>query len=176
MWQYNQTINSDELYHYGVPGMKWGHRRAIKKAAINRYRNEYNKKQIGKSAFSRAYSKITGADKIYAQTRYNLSKIKSKSSKSKVVNEKTKNKTANSNSTINRKKSMKTGKKKVANIVSKKGNTPIKSTAKTAKIGLSAIQSLYNISDTAKQNRQMTSYVNTASQMSPEYRRRFMYN
>ena len=48
MWNYNQTQSSDELYHYGVKGMKWGVRKSTSsgykskgiRATIARRQNE----------------------------------------------------------------------------------------------------------------------------------------
>ena len=51
----------DELYHYGVKGMRWGHRKASSVAGTSVQRQAYldakaNKKAAGK-AYSKAYSK-----------------------------------------------------------------------------------------------------------------------
>lgn len=173
MWQYNYTPSSGDIIHYGVPGMKWGHRKA-KAQAISRYRNEYSKKQAGKSSLSRAYSKITGADKIYAEARYNMSKSKAGDLKSS--NKSTKKPISNNTAHKDPKKVTKSGQNKTKKILSKNNGKAVKAIGKSAKLGSSMVQSLYNISDTGFENRQMQSYVNLASQMSPEYRRRFMYD
>ena len=60
MWEYNQTIESDELYHYGVPGMKWGKRK-----------NNYHSTGIRSSMAKRANEKV---DKSFQNWKENSQK------------------------------------------------------------------------------------------------------
>ena len=50
MWQYNYTPDSNELYHYGVPGMRWGHRKA--KAQLQVAKKQWKK---ANKEFDKAY-------------------------------------------------------------------------------------------------------------------------
>ena len=79
------------------------------------------------------------------------------------------------NSVAKAKKRTNKGKKKASKALSNAGSKTIKSVSKAAKLGMSFAQGAWAISDEGRNAREMSSYLNTASSMSPEYRRRFMY-
>lgn len=65
MWQYNETVSSDELYHYSVPGMKWGKRTARgydgPKKEIAKPKNVLMKKTATKKAVKKYSSSFDAA-------------------------------------------------------------------------------------------------------------------
>lgn len=70
MWQYN---NTDELYHYGVKGMRWGVRRAEKNAG------SYTRKGINK--FKESSDAYDSAKKKFDQAKQSKDKVAIKSTK-----------------------------------------------------------------------------------------------
>lgn len=85
----NYVIQNGELYHYGVPGMKWGVRKAKNnyKAAKKKYRQakkEYNRtlgigiKGIDKASKAEAKANKAYVDMVGAKAKYKASKAKTK--------------------------------------------------------------------------------------------------
>ena len=74
MWTYNYN---DELYHYGIPGMKWGHR---KKYPIE-YGSKLNKLEKARKKYEEYNKKETPIKKRYdkietpIEKRYNKVKV-----------------------------------------------------------------------------------------------------
>ena len=76
MWQYNHT---DELYHYGVKGMRWGHRRfqnkdgSLKTAGKKRYGGDAKVSTDGsaKRAYEEAKKKRKNAWNVKAEADVN---------------------------------------------------------------------------------------------------------
>ena len=74
MWQYQKT---DELYHYGVLGMKWGMRRAYNKGVDYQYKSHAQKKYEKK--VEKLSSKIASKDKkpsFGTKTKLDKAKVK----------------------------------------------------------------------------------------------------
>ena len=76
MWTYNETINSNELYHYGDPGMKWGVRRADRlRKKVDTLKNERKKIRDTKGVASKSFRK-TSKKLFEARAKYKLQKSK----------------------------------------------------------------------------------------------------
>lgn len=71
MWEYNYMVQPDELYHYGVPGMKWGQRKARFYSSNAKKSRESAKewKEIGdyKSKKLRSKGRIKKANRVAAK-------------------------------------------------------------------------------------------------------------
>lgn len=88
MWQYT---NSDELYHYGVPGMRWGHRKP--KSYVNAKKNFKQARKEYAKAVRRGWG-IEGIKKAnQAEKKYNKADMDFTSEKIKYKVSKAKNKT-----------------------------------------------------------------------------------
>lgn len=69
MWSYNYTPNSNEIYHYGVLGMKWGVRRNPSKAYAKAVRKKYKmEKKSAKIGLKSAAKQIAATDRLAKST------------------------------------------------------------------------------------------------------------
>lgn len=68
MWEYNQTQSSDELYHYGVLGMKWGVHKLRSKLGPSSSELNRRAKESGK-VYKTSADRSNRADKAYSSAK-----------------------------------------------------------------------------------------------------------
>ena len=69
MWNYNHMQEPDELYHYGVKGMRWGHRKSKYSSSYNDLRTARLNKRHTNRRYNRAFTKA-----YYIPTKKNWEK------------------------------------------------------------------------------------------------------
>lgn len=142
-------ISVNELMHYGVPGMRWGHRRyynangtlnakGVKKYAKKQYAKEALKSN--KSILGKTYDRFTGAHKIQADLReHDSSKRQNEAAAKKYLEEKKK---SSKNKSKNAKEAAAKGAVKTAKIMATIGTASLADDIFYGGAGKKAVNSL----------------------------------
>lgn len=134
MWSYNYT---DELYHYGIPGMRWGHRKTVKYQAKARTARESAKEWNEMAKYAREKGNVKKANKYSQNAKSDLSDARRYESKANVNKTTTKRKTA--------KEKARSGKNAGKKALQKIARTSIKSVSYSAQVGMRALQNYSNM-------------------------------
>lgn len=69
-----------ELYHYGVPGMRWGHRKALPTSSVrNKVNSTKAEYKSAKKAYSKSYNKAYNNSALHPISQFATKKGKAKS-------------------------------------------------------------------------------------------------
>ena len=69
-----RLVRNDELYHYGVPGMRWGHRKAVPDS----YTSSKARYKAAKRAFNRSHSRAYNYSAFHLMSQFTNPKKKAK--------------------------------------------------------------------------------------------------
>lgn len=107
MWEYNYGYTSDELYHHGIMGMRWGIRRwqnadgSLTPAGYRHYYGHARPKGETGPVYAPGYKKSSVKDEVYS---------KSKNRKESIQNSKNRNVRQDSNNKLTKEKTNNTNK------------------------------------------------------------------